>query len=224
MNTFKYDTHIHTSEASACASCSGAEQASVYHMLGYTGIIITDHFFKGNSCIPRELPWKERVELFALGYENALKEGEKIGLSVFFGWEESFFGTDFLVYGLDKHWLMKHPDMEKWDLPDYYRQVHKDGGFFVHAHPFRRADYISEIRLLPEFEDGIEVMNWHNKEHEYNIRAFEYAKQVNKPITGGSDAHNINEQLGGMIFDHRLENIQDFIKSVNGRKGVNIIY
>ena len=31
---------------------------------GYNGIIVTDHFFNGNTCVPEYLPWKERVDMF----------------------------------------------------------------------------------------------------------------------------------------------------------------
>ena len=31
---------------------------------GYTGIFVTDHFFNGNTAVPADLPWRERVERF----------------------------------------------------------------------------------------------------------------------------------------------------------------
>ena len=46
---YKYETHLHTCEASACASAKGEEQARRYKELGYDGIIVTDHFFNGNT-------------------------------------------------------------------------------------------------------------------------------------------------------------------------------
>ena len=84
---YRYETHMHTCEGSACASASGAEMARAHRENGYTGIFVTDHFFNGNTAVPRELPWRERVERFCLGYEHARKEGERIGLDVFFGFE-----------------------------------------------------------------------------------------------------------------------------------------
>ncbi len=220
---YKYDTHVHTSESSACASMSGAKQARLYKELGYTGIIITDHFFNGNSSVPRNLPWEERIERFVLGYEHALEEGEKIGISVLFGWEESFCGTDFLVYGLDKQWLLKNPDILNWDIPEHFRRIQEEGGLFVHAHPFRIADYISEIRLFPEYEDAIEIMNAGNQLPIYNQKAVEYANKYNKPITGGSDAHHANSIHIGMNFDYVLKDIHDFIQCVKMRKNYTII-
>ena len=85
-----YDTHVHTSQASDCALSSGAQMAQKYKELGYDGIFITDHFFHGNTCVDRSLPWADWVRLFCQGYEDAKKQGEKIGLDVFFGWEYSY--------------------------------------------------------------------------------------------------------------------------------------
>ena len=82
---YRYETHMHTMEASACANSSAADMADKYKAEGYDGIFITDHFFNGNSAVPRDLPWKERIELYCAGYENALKRGKEIGLDVFFG-------------------------------------------------------------------------------------------------------------------------------------------
>ena len=87
MKSFKYDTHVHTSEASGCARTTGAEMADAYKSKGYDGIMITDHFFNGNSAVPRELPWEEKIDLFCRGYENAKKRGDEIGLTVLFCWE-----------------------------------------------------------------------------------------------------------------------------------------
>ncbi len=223
MDLYKYDTHLHTQESSACASISGAGQARLYKKLGYSGIIVTDHFFNGNTTVPQNLPWEERVERFSLGYEHALEEGKKIGLSVFFGWEESFQGTDFLVYGLDKEWLLKHPEILNWDIEEHYIKIHRDGGYIVHAHPFRQADYILEIRLFPEYEDAVEIINGGNRNPEYNKKAMEYAKIQDKPVTGGSDAHHGDSVHAGMIFNHELKDIRDFINCVKRRKDVTII-
>ena len=80
---YLYETHMHTSEASACAGSTGAQMARAYKEAGYTGIIVTDHFFYGNTSVDRSLPWEEWVRRFCLGYEHAKAEGKRIGLSVF---------------------------------------------------------------------------------------------------------------------------------------------
>ena len=80
---YKYETHLHTSEVSKCAFNTGAEMARAYKEAGFTGIFVTDHFFNGNTIIPKELDWKQKVDLLYQGYESAKSEGDKIGLDVF---------------------------------------------------------------------------------------------------------------------------------------------
>ena len=116
MSVYKYETHLHTSQGSACGCCSGAEQVENLKRLGYDGCFVTDHFFTGNTAIDRSLPWREKVELFCQGYEEAKKRGDELGLSVFFGWEYAYAETEFLTYGLDKEFLHAHPELERMDL------------------------------------------------------------------------------------------------------------
>ena len=111
---FLYETHMHTCQASACGKATGKEQARVYKAAGYTGIIITDHFFGGNTAVDRELPWEERIDLFWKGYEDAKEEGDKIGLDVFFGLEQNIHHDEYLIYGLTKEYMKAHPEMEHW--------------------------------------------------------------------------------------------------------------
>ena len=75
--SYIYETHLHTTAASACARSAGSEYISFYKNLGYDGIIVTDHFFNGNCCVPENLPWEERVDIFCSGYEDAKAEGDR---------------------------------------------------------------------------------------------------------------------------------------------------
>lgn len=214
MELYKYETHLHTIEASACSVRSATEHVRVYKEAGYAGIIVTDHFFNGNTCVPRNLPWKERIDLFCRGYENAKEAGEKIGLSVFFGWESGYQGTDFLIYGLDKEWLKEHPEMLSWTEEEQYKQVHEDGGFVVHAHPFRVRPYIKEIRLFPKYVDAVEVLNIGNRNQGFDRQALLYAKKHKLPVTAGTDAHGDEPVKSGVIFKHKLESIEDYIAGI----------
>ncbi len=214
MSLYLYETHLHTMEASACSIMSGAEQARYYKEAGYAGIIVTDHFLNGNSCIPKDLPWEERIDLFCKGYENAKEEGDKIGLSVFFGWEANFHSTEFLIYGLDKIWLKNHPEMLSWTVEEQYNRVHEDGGFVVHAHPFRMRPYIKEIRLFPEAIDAVEVINVGNRSEEVDNKALEYAKKHNLPVTAGTDAHGIENYHTGLALKHKAEDISSLMNCI----------
>lgn len=218
MSLYKYETHLHTTEASACSMRSAKEHVRFYKEAGYSGIIVTDHFFNGNTSIPRELPWNERIDLFCRGFENAWEEGDKLGLSVFFGWEAGFRGTEFLIYGLDKQWLKEHPDMLSWSVEEQYRQVHEGGGFVVHAHPFRVRPYIKEIRLYPEYVDAVEALNIGNRNKDFDRKALLYAKKHNLPVTAGTDAHGIEDGLSGVAFPYPLDSIEDYITGIRAGK------
>lgn len=218
VDLYLYETHLHTSEASACAISTGAEQARRYKESGYAGIIVTDHFFNGNTSIPAGLPWDKRVDLFYKGYENAKNEGDKIGLSVFFGWEANYKGTEFLIYGLDKEWIKQHPDMLNWSVEEQYYYVHEAGGYVVHAHPFRIRSYIKKIRLYPEHVDAVETYNAGNNSIEFDKKAVAYAKEHKLPALSGTDAHGFEHGLNGMGFKKPLNSIQDFIAGVKSNE------
>ena len=127
MYKFKYETHLHTSEASDCAESSGAELVDYYKAAGYAGFVVTDHFFNGNTCIPENLTWEERVNLFCKGYEKAAARGKAVGFDVFFGFEYNFLGTEFLIYGLGKTWLTEHPEIMHPDLKTALRLIRNSG-------------------------------------------------------------------------------------------------
>jgi histidinol phosphatase-like PHP family hydrolase len=218
VGLFLYETHLHTSEASACSIRTGAEQANIYKEIGFTGIIVTDHFFNGNTAIPSNLPWEQRVDLFYKGYENAKEEGDKIGLSVFFGWESNYKGTEFLIYGLDHEWMKNHPQMINWQVEEQYKYIHEAGGYVVHAHPFRRRPYIKEIRLFPEHIDAVEVYNQGNGSKDMDMKALAYAKKHNVPAFAGTDAHGFEQIFNGMGFEKPLNSIHDFISCVESGK------
>jgi hypothetical protein len=214
MNLFRYETHLHTKEASACALATAVEHVRNYKALGYAGIIVTDHFFNGNSSVPTNLPWQQRVDLLCKGYENAKEEGDRIGLSVFFGWEANYKSTEFLIYGLDKEWLKSHQEIMNWTIEEQYRNIHAAGGFIVHAHPFRLYAYHQEARLYPDSIDAVEAINACNLKAEYNDKAIAYAKRYNLPVTAGTDAHGSENNHIGVAFGYKLTNIKDYISSI----------
>ena len=230
VNGYLYETHMHTSEGSACASNTGAEMARAYAQAGYTGIIITDHFVYGNTAVDRSLPWSEWVEKFCLGYEHAKEEGEKHGLQVFFGWESGYGGPEFLVYGLDKQWLLNHPEIKDATVEEQLQLVHAGGGILSQAHPYREAWYIKEIRTYPDFVDAVEGVNASHSSYgkeerhpEFNERALAYAKEPNLPLTAGSDQHSTLMLWGGMVFPRKLTDIHDFGRAVLNREAVQLL-
>lgn len=226
-----YETHLHTKEASACGRIPGAQMARKYKAAGYTGVVITDHFIGGNTAIDQSLPWEQWVENFCKGYENAKAEGDRIGLQVFFGWESGFHGTEFLIFGLDKKWLLDHPEIRDCSIEEQYALVHAGGGIVIHAHPFRERGYIPEVRLYPDHVDAVEAYNaahssarGHGEDlPQWNDAAAEFANTHNLPMTAGSDQHGNTLRCGGMVFDRKIADVQDFCQAILRREAVEYL-
>ncbi|MDR1127716.1 MAG: PHP domain-containing protein [Treponema sp.] len=218
--SYLYETHLHTVQGSSCGVSRGKDYIKRYRDSGFTGIIVTDHFYNGNTAADRNLPWKQWVEQFSRGYEEAHNEGAKIGLDVFFGWEETFKRDDYLVYGLDKNWLLAHPESARWSRKEQFDAVRAAGGCVVQAHPFRAAYYIRTIHLAPRLVDAVEIANACN-DPEWDSLASEYALRTGLPGTAGSDIHDADQFLEGGIFgvylSEKLETVKDYAKAVRNR-------
>jgi predicted metal-dependent phosphoesterase TrpH len=189
---------------------------------GYSGMIVTDHFFNGNTCVPKDPPWKERVEIYASGYERALKAAEGKDFLVMFGVEINFNKDEYLLYGIDKDWLKANEcimDMTRHELLD---AIHKAGGIMIQAHPFRERDYLSDIKLAPTACDGVEVYNAANKPN-MNALGYEYTVDLGLPMTAGSDIHFFHDNdMGGMLFEEKLSSVNDYASAVKNEKGIPV--
>lgn len=216
---YRYETHLHTCQGSACGRSTGAAHVRFYKERGYQGIFITDHFFGGNTAAPRSGPWKERVDWYFSGFEDAWNEGQKIGLDVFFGIEQNFCGDEYLIYGLDKQFLLDHPGMEHWSHREQLEQVHAAGGCVIQAHPFRMRGYLSAIRVCDLYADGIEVANAGNTPAQ-DAYAARYAAARGLYTIAGSDNHRSDENsvLYGVGFEEPLQSAADFVQRVLTRQ------
>ncbi len=227
MKQYKYETHLHTKAGSACSGFLPEDIITLYKTLGYQGVFVTDHFLNGNTAVPKNLPWKQRIRMVFEAYEQVKALGEKANLDVFFGFESSFYGTDFLVFGLDEEWLANHEDVftapQRIDgvaTPRPLLQALKEAGaLLIQAHPFRQANYIDHVRLfLPDVE-GFETINA-CRDDNCNNMAKVYAETYQKLQTAGSDIHQKwFPNLAGMAFDTPLTGVDDFIARVRLGKG-----
>lgn len=225
MNQFFYETHLHTKEASACSVSWASEYIEPYLQAGYAGIIVTDHFFNGNSSISRSLPWNQRVQQFCEGFEHAKQAGDQAGLSVFFGWEHSFGNDEYLIYGLDKTWLLDHPQIMSWNHRELFEAVDRDGGLMIQAHPFRERSYLQAIHLRPFAVHGIEAVNAEN-DAEFDRKAYAYAEKYGLAMTSGRDIHDASKvgiTQAGMTFDYPLATIGDFVQAIKEKRGYRIV-
>ncbi|MCQ2588350.1 MAG: PHP domain-containing protein [Treponema sp.] len=234
---YKYETHLHTSQGSACGSSMAEDYVYPYYEAGYSGFFVTDHFFGGNTAVPRDLDWTSRINLYCSGYEKALETAKKLNteknilntpdeFKVFFGIEQTFQGDDYLIYGLSKEWLLKHPEFERMNQTEVFEAVNMNNGLMIQAHPFRLRGYIQAIHIHPRDIHGIEILNAGNAPEE-NELAEHYAKIYNFPVTAGSDIHHVNKLINGdggipvtgMEFDKPLLNLQDYVERIKNHQG-----
>ena len=212
--SYLYETHMHTCLASACGVSTGKEHVHFYKDQGFDGIIVTDHFFGGNTCVPRDLPWEERIDLFFRGYEDALEEGLKVGLDVFFGLEQNYDHDEYLIYGLTKEYMKAHPELEHWTRRQQLEEVHRAGGAVIQAHPFRMRGYMDIIRVGELFADGVEAANAGNDPVD-DARAYAYARAKGLLMTAGSDNHHSPAaQLFGVALEEKLTSVQDYARII----------
>lgn len=223
-NEYLYETHLHTCEGSACGKVKGEEYPAYYKKLGYSGIIVTDHFFNGNCAVARDLAWEERIERYCLGYEHTKAAGDKIGFDVFFGVEFNFTGDEYLLYGIDKQWLIEHPQIMEWSHRQLYEELDAIGACVVQAHPYRQRDYIKIMTVAPTFVHGVEVANGGNYEED-DAEAYKYALKWGLPMTSGSDIHYFTEgkKPFGVKSHTKWNSIFDYVEEIKSNSGYSII-
>lgn len=206
-----YETHLHTRQASACSPTPPEDYIEYMIKCGYSGFVVTDHFFNGNSCIPKDLSWEKRVEQYCSGYEIAKKAAEGTDLTVMFGIEYNFQGDEYLLYGVDKNWLLDNPDIMDKSRKEVYDLVHNSGGIMIQAHPYRERGYLSEIHLMPSVSDGAEVYNSGNPDWQ-NALGYQYALEQNLRMSAGSDIHALSMiTMGGMSFPYRINSVEEYV-------------
>ncbi len=224
---YLYETHLHTALGSACAHNTPEEMVLAAAKMGYAGIFVTEHNWRGNSCIDRSLPWADWIDAMAHSFLLAQETGTRVGLSVFFGYEAGFFdkphfGAEFLIYGLSPQWLKAHPELRDMDAPEHLALVRSAGATVIHAHPFREASYIERVVLLPELVDGVEAVNAaHSNSRSgahanavFDRRAVEYARRHGLPMTAGSDIHTSNLFGGGVAFREPITCVADYCRAI----------
>lgn len=219
---YRYETHLHTSPASACAKRTVRQNLEFYRSIGYDGVFITNHFLDGNFVERRntELSYREKIEIYFSDYEQGVEIGKEIGIRVFPGAELSHKGTDFLIYGLEKEWYLEHPEIMEMEKSKELPFLMSEGALVIQAHPYREAAYIDHIRLYPRAVHGVEVLNACRTEFE-NRMAEQYAQAYGLCRTAGTDNHTAESRclLAGMEWETPLRDVADFIERVKAGTG-----
>ncbi len=214
---YKFEIHLHTNNCSACAVSSPQELIDKAVETGYSGIVITNHFYHGNTAVDRNLPWEDFIGAYIDDYQTAEAYGKDKGITVFFGLEEGFApGKEMLIYGVEPKYFLKHPEFIMMSAKEKAEFVRHFGGVCVCAHPFRDRAYIPQPNLQPDPDlfDGIEGFNLCNRPEE-NQKAIEFALKHNKFITSGSDTHSANNfGEAGISFDTPVADYKTFIEKM----------
>ncbi|MBQ2740639.1 MAG: hypothetical protein IJF39_03340 [Clostridia bacterium] len=215
---YKYEMHAHTHP------CSGGGGDIIEHIdclmeKGFSGMVITNHFYRGDTCIPRSLPWGKFVLPYAEDFFLGKKYAEGKDFDLLFGIEEHIAGgREILVYGITPAFLCDHPELKNADLKQYAEAVHRVGGMLFQAHPYRIREWIinptpfAEVGIL----DGIEVYNGGNA-YEENALAEAFAKEKGLRGIAGSDVHQSSHAgIGGICSKVRIrdnETLRKVLKS-----------
>ncbi len=216
---YKYETHLHTYPVSKCGKADVRETLECYKEMEYDGVFITNHFLDGNINIDKTAPFEEKIEFCFSDYEEAMSLSKEMGIKVFLGVEMSYHGTDFLVYGLDKEWFLKNPQIMEMSVKTKLAYLKENGAYIIHAHPFREASYIDHIRLYPQSVDGVEVINACRTELE-NRMAEIYAESYNFTRVAGSDNHRGKSlsHFAGVETEEPINSEEDYVRLIKENK------
>lgn len=221
---FLYEMHLHTYPTSG-GGAPIEEHIPVLVEKGYSGCVITNHFFGGDTRVHRSLPWRDFVLPYIEDYQRAKKFAERLDFDVLFGIEEQVGGgREILVYGITPEFLLAHPELRRADVPTWARLVHEAGGVIFQAHPYRHRSYISTPGPHPDLAllDGIEVYNAGNTPED-NQDAALLRERKNLAAVAGSDGHSTaSAGRAGILSPRRLSTEADL--AVLLKRGEQKIY
>lgn len=199
----KFDLHMHTARHSPDADSDPFELVQAAIKAGLDGIVITEHDYL----------WTED-EL------EELRESAP-GFVILAGVEVTGRGGDVLCYGLTDPFAL--PKGIEWSK--LTREVHKQGGACVAAHPNRWGQPFEKLLRdeKPEF-DGIEVMS-NNMDPDLRLRAAELlTKYPHFAQLGNSDSHQPNT-VGCCCtdFDAVIRTNADLVTAIRAKKGIAMV-
>ncbi len=217
---YKYEMHIHT------CPCSGGGADIRDHIdalisKGYSGMVVTNHFYFGDNRIDRALPWEEFVDAYRQDYQYGLEYAREKDFDLLFGLEEHVgMGQEILIYGITSDIIAAHPELKMASAEKYAEVIHAEGGLVYQAHPYRARDYVKAPFPLDclDMLDGIEVYNAAN-EPEWNERARQLADERGLACIGGSDGHSTRSAgRSGIAVGERIKNNGDLIRILRSRE------
>ena len=184
-DTMKFDLHMHTTRYSPDSAMDPFDLVRRARAIGLDGVVITEH--------DRLWPERELEELRAV----------EPGLVVLAGIEVSCREGHFLAYGVHD----ASPIAPVIGVAALCREVHRQGGAVVAAHPFRWGQPFDAILRdeRPEL-DGLELMT-NNMDAECRRRAAQVQRSHHLAGLGSSDAHA--EDVLGICYTEFADTIRN---------------
>ncbi len=223
---YKTELHAHTSPVSTCSEVTPQEAVKIYKELGYTSIVIANHFYhkymdkRAGTSEPEGI-----INYYLNDYREAKKEGEKIGLNVILASELRFENendNDYLLYGIDEKDLYDILPYLENRQKEFYENYMTESKLLFQAHPFRNG----MVLVPPELVDGYEAYNFHPNHNSRPALAARYAKSVEKPFIIGTDFHEhphagltAIRTMSPLVNSHDVVNAikeNDFIMEIDG--------
>ena len=184
-----------------------------YYDAGYQTVFVTDHFYDKYFQNLGELDWEEKVEHFLLGYRAAKEVGEALGMHVLLAAELRLecSDNDYLLYGVDEEFFRGFDNAFDMSLENFYLYAKEHGVTVIQAHPLR--DH--KCTPTPEFVDGFEVHNGNPRHENFTDKVVELAREHQKLMTGGSDAHRPQDVgTSGIMTEMEIRTADDYVDAL----------
>lgn len=201
---YKIETHLHTSHSSPCGKVEAEEIVRLYHEKRFSGIIVTDHFFR-YTCKPHcwDIPYNKFFDVFMEGYRQLCRAAQPYGIKVYKGAEVRFDENvnDYLLLNYPDSLLQDPDSVFAMGLEKFYPICREAGALLIQAHPFRGNCQPAD----PRFIDGIEVVNANPRATNNNDLAQNFLRENPELITlCGSDFHRPEDTGAGGILTKTL--------------------
>jgi predicted metal-dependent phosphoesterase TrpH len=163
----KFDLHMHTTRYSPDSVMDPFRLVRRARQVGLDGVVISEHDWLWTEAELEELRAADPGLIVLAGMEVSCREGH------------------FLAYGVQDPSVVPHGI----GVAALCREIHRQGGAVVAAHPFRWAQPFGEIlRHEQPALDGLELMT-SNMDADCRRRAAEVHRQSKLAGLGSSDAH-----------------------------------
>ncbi len=187
----KLDLHVHSSY-SRDATASPKDIVLYCSRSGLDGLAVTDHNAVAGWSEASSLA-RDKGLLFIRGVEVSAREGHVLAYGV----------RELVPRGLP--------------MDETIERVHEAGGLAVAAHPKRFPSGMGLERARSFRFDGIEILNGGSSPSS-NRRARTVAESKGSAITGGSDAHELDQIGKAYTLLESASGEDDVLDAVRGRK------